>query len=384
MTQKSTNPIEAFEGYALMAQSPAEVDFYLRNSLSINEPYIECRECIVYHKGDLGKYFCSVDAEVHYSIECINPNVPAFRITRKDSNDDEPLEGIIVILKGTNDFLFRVLTISGGVFWNNAVKPFLRKKYPALSIVYFRQDELEKACLNFEKQLIRQFADKIRISVVEVTRKSERSSKQNQKAKYINTERSWTNSSFGETFAELKERGFWFTSLKFQIGIASSSKGRHFKRASGKIFKFGAFSCTNMYNELRAYLIEPLEQVAAERMHLLEGRGIVERDYKPGPPLEIVYDEDVFDTTAKVREFGESLNHYRDASIVIYHGNPYFHANVADQRDGSSFEIWVLSQRRILISPQAKSSAQALSRVISFIFDRFKEGEVSEYAPGAE
>jgi hypothetical protein len=188
----------------------------------------------------------------------------------------------------------------------------------------------------------------------------------------------------GETFAELKERGFWFTSLKFKIAIAPPSKGKYYKRAIGKVFKFGTFSCTNMYNELRSFLIEPLEQIAAERMHLLEGRGITDRNYKPGPPLEIVYDEDVFDSTAKVRQFGEMLSHYQDASIVVYHGNPYFHANIADQKDGSSFEIWVLSQHRILISPQAKSSAQALSRVISYIFDRFKEGEVSEYVPGAE
>ena len=139
-----------------------------------------------------------------------------------------------------------------------------------------------------------------------------------------------------------------------------------------------------MYHELRSFLIEPLEIIAAERMQLLEGRGIIERDYKPGPPLEISYEDEVFDSTAKVRQFGETLGHYQDSSIVIYHGNPYFHANIADQRDGSSFEIWVLSQRRILISPQAKASAQALSRVITFIFDRFKEGMVSEYVPGTD
>lgn len=384
MAQHRINPIDAFEGYAHLAQSPEEVDFYLRNSLSINEPYIECRECIVYHKGDLGAYLCSVDPEISFTLECINQNIPAFKISRKGEKDEDPNQGIVVILRGTNDFLYRVVTVSRGEFWNNAVKPFLKKKYPALSTVYFRQDELEKALLNFEKKFIHQFSDKARVSVVEVTRKSERASKSNQKLKYINTERSWTNSSLSETFAELKERGFWFTSLKFQIGIATSSKGRYFRRSSGKIFKFGTFSCTNMYNELRSFLIEPLEQIAAERMHLLEGRGIVERDYKPGPPLEIVYDEDVFDTTSKVRQFGETLSHYRDASIVTYHGNPYFHANIADQRDGSSFEIWVLSQHRILISPQAKSSAQALSRVISFIFDRFKEGVISEYTPGTE
>lgn len=62
-----------------------------------------------------------------------------------------------------------------------------------------------------------------------------------------------------------------------------------------------------MYHELRSFLIEPLEIIAAERMQLLEGRGIIERDYKPGPPLEISFEDEVFDSTAKVRQFGETL-----------------------------------------------------------------------------
>jgi hypothetical protein len=384
MTQQMSNPINAFEEYVHLVQSQEELDYYLRNSLSIDEPYIECRECIVYHKGDLGAYFNSIDPEYAFTINCINKNIPAFIISRKNEKEEKPNQGIIVILKSTNDFLYRIVTVSRSEFWNNVVKPFLRKKYPAISIVYFRQDELEQALLNFEIKMIHQFSNKARISVVEVTRKSERASKLSQRIKYINTERSWTNSSLSETFVELKERGFWFTSLKFQISIAKSPNGRYYRRATGRISKFGAFSCTNMYNEVRLYLIEPLEHIAAERMHLLEGRGIVERDYKPGPPLEIVYDEEVFNTTEKVRQFGETLSHYHDASIVTYHGNPYYHANIADQRDGSSFEIWVLSQHRILISPQAKSSAHALSRVISYIFDRFKEGDISEYVPGKE
>lgn len=384
MSPKSSDSVKAFEGYALIAQSSAEIDFYLRNTLSIDEQYVECRECIVYHKGDFGNFLCSATPEATYSLECINRNIPAFRLIHKSKEDEQGVQGVLVVLKGTNNYLFRIITISRGEFWNNGVKPYLRKKYPAVSIIYFRQNELEQNLLNFEKQLLRRFSDRSRINVVEVTRKSERASKVDQRAKFINTERSWTKSSFTETFAELKERGFWFTSLKFQIFTAASSKGRFSRMSTGKVFKFGSFSCTNMYDEFRSFLIEPLEKVAAERMHLLEGRGIIEREYQPGPPLEIAFDEDVFETTAKVRQFGETLNHYRDASIVVYHGNPYFHANIADLSDGSSFEIWVLSQNRILISPQAKTSAQALARVITFIFDRFKEGTVSEYIPGAE
>ena len=378
------DPIKAFEEYALSAQSESEIDYYLRNSLSINVPYIECREFIIYHKGDLSSLLSTIHYDPPFTLERINPNILAFRLSRRKDKESEPNEGVIVILDGTHSCLFRVISISRGGFWVNVVKPFLKRHYPHLSILYFKQSELEDSLLDYEKRLNRQFADKAKVRVIEVTRKAEQSSRSNQKIKFISTERSWTNLSLAETFADLKERGFWFTNLKFRVSIASPSRERYFQRSMGKISKFGSFSCTSMYHELRSFLIEPLEIIAAERMQLLEGRGIIERDYKPGPPLEISYEDEVFDSTAKVRQFGETLGHYQDSSIVIYHGNPYFHANIADQRDGSSFEIWVLSQRRILISPQAKASAQALSRVITFIFDRFKEGMVSEYAPGTD
>lgn len=378
------DPIKSFEEYSLIAQSESEIDYYLRNSLSINVPYVECREYIIYHRGDLVSFLSSIHHAHPFTLERINQNILAFRLSGRKDKESEPNDGTIVILHGSHPCLFRVISVSRGGFWVNVVKPFLRRSYPHLSILFFKQSELEDSLLNYETRLNRQFGDKAKIRVVEVTKKAEQSSRSNQKTKFISTERSWTNLTLSETFAELKERGFWFTNLKFRVYIASPSRERYFQRSTGKVSKFGYFSCTSMYQELRSFLIEPLETIAAERMQLLEGRGIIERDYKPGPPLEISYEDGVFDSTAKVRQFGETLGHYKDASIVIYHGNPYFHANIADQKDGSSFEIWVLSQKRILISPQAKASAQALSRVITFIFDRFKEGVVREYAPGTE
>lgn len=382
MVKPKVTSILDFEELALRAQSPAEMEFYLKNSLHINIPYIEYREYLVYYKGDIGEFLSRKWNESPFLLDVVNPRLPAYHLKHVAENDDEQIEGIIVVLAGSTDSLFRIISVSDSKFWKSVVKPFLRKTYPHISIVYFKQDEVEKVLLDFEEMLNRQYLDKARIRVIELTRKSERSSRVNKG--YISTERSWTSLSLKETFADLKERGFWFTSIKFRVIVNIPKRGNYFQRSTGKISRFGSFFCTGMYEEYRSYLMEPLENLVAERMRLLEGRGIVERDYRPGPPLEIIFEDDVFDSTPKIREFGEILSHYNDASIVVYHGNPYFHANIADQRDGSSFEIWVLSQKRILISPQATTSAHALSRVISYIFDRFKEGAVREYVPRAE
>jgi len=52
---------------------------------------------------------------------------------------------------------------------------------------------------------------------------------------------------------------------------------------------------------------------------------------------------------------------------------------VSDGYDGSSFDVWVLSSDHFAIIPQLKASEAAVERLVHYVFDRFKEGEVKEY-----
>jgi len=58
---------------------------------------------------------------------------------------------------------------------------------------------------------------------------------------------------------------------------------------------------------------------------------------------------------------------------------PYLHASIADFLDGSSFEIWVVNPRKVMIVPGPKCSVAALMRFTEHIFTHFGEGEVGEY-----
>jgi len=112
----------------------------------------------------------------------------------------------------------------------------------------------------------------------------------------------------------------------------------------------------------------------------LHGRGVRERNYQPGLPIEISYGHDIFVDAEEVRRFGDVISKYPNATKAVYHANPYYHASVADFLEGSSFGIWVLSPRRILLVPQAKSSEKAFERLISYIFSEFREGTIGEYS----
>jgi len=72
------------------------------------------------------------------------------------------------------------------------------------------------------------------------------------------------------------------------------------------------------------------------------------------------------------------------SSVSILHGNPYVHLSILDYKDGSVFDIWVLSPDVITIVPQMKGTVAAIKRVINYIFDSYAEGQIREYStPGS-
>lgn len=71
-----------------------------------------------------------------------------------------------------------------------------------------------------------------------------------------------------------------------------------------------------------------------------------------------------------------SLDH---ASLSLYQTNPHMHAFVVDFLDGSSFDIWRLSDGEIIVVPQIRASAASVGRIIGHIMRRLGEGSVREY-----
>jgi len=255
-----------------------------------------------------------------------------------------------------------------------AIKPFLKKIYPFAMPVFFRQQEIENALLNLEDQM----GDKYQVQIADVTSKEERLGS-DVKRKYLDTDRRWTNLPVRDAFNQAREREQWFTSVRFQINLKKKDGNSLSQIAVGRLYKYGEVNFDSLYGEISRSLIEVLENAAAERLSLLQGRGIKERNYEPGKPIEIAYEFEAFPDVQAIRKFGQVIQAYPNSTKAVFHANPYYHASVADFLDGSSFDVWVLSQRRVVIIPQAQSSAQAFERLISHIFSKFGEGTVNEF-----
>lgn len=368
--QSRFDPIMSFAGVAAIAESPATIDTHFSMAQRMYQ-HVAIRQFIIYHKEDV---LVPIDKQAwkFTEFESLNPAFPVFKIGL--NKGDKNISGIIAIVPGSQDNMSRIVTVSLSDFWDLIVRRLVRGFYPDAMPVFFRQQEIEDALIALETTLPQGFS----IHLSDVTSREVRSKVTPSQRKEYDTRRWWTDLPWRMVFSEAQEKGEWFTGLKFiiqredKLGVAHSI-------ASGRVYKKGEIHYDYYHERFSDTIVAALEQRASDRLSLFQARGIRERNYHPSEPIEIAFDFDAFTSVEDVREFGEIMSKYPHSTKAIYHGNPYYHASIADFKDGSSFELWVLSQNKIVIVPQAKSSAQAFERLISYVFTEFNEGTVNVY-----
>ena len=66
-------------------------------------------------------------------------------------------------------------------------------------------------------------------------------------------------------------------------------------------------------------------------------------------------------------------------TLSVYHSSSYVHMSLVDYMDGSSFDIWILSTRQIVVVPQMRATHTSIARLTNHIFERFGEGSVADH-----
>ncbi len=368
------NLIEQFGRFAPHAQSGEQIESILE---AAEPPPFRARfwQYVIYSKEDLARVLLDKFSQVDPVVELIGTKAPVFRLrTRVSKNDDREVEGLIVILAGTQPNFYRILTVAHTLFWDKAVRKLVAQFYPSAMPVFFKQTELKEALLALENSL----PGGRRLWVSEVTRKHMRQNGQGRNARQVDTERVWTWNTVTNVFEEAEAGNHWFTSVRFKVQTAKASRASS-ALSTGFITKRGELGYNGLFTEVKNFALPILERTAAKRLALYQNRGLRERNFDPSLPIAINYNVDVFSDIEEVRRFARVMNRYPNANKAVFHANPYYHASVADFLDGSSFELWALSPRRALIIPQAKSSAVAFERLISYIFAEFREGTPDVY-----
>ena len=364
------DPIMSFAGMAAMAESPATIDAHFSMAQRMHQ-HVAIRQFIIYHKGNV---LVPIDKQAwkFSEFEPLNSAFPVFKIGL--SKSEKEISGIIAIVPGSQNNISRIITVSLSDFWDVIVRRLARGFYPDAMPVFFRQQEIEEALLALETSLPQGYS----IHLSDVTSREVRSKATPSRRKEYDTRRWWTDLPWRTVFSQAQEKGEWFTGLKFIIQREDKTGAAH-SIASGRLYKNGEIHYDYYHEKFSDTIVAALEQRASERLSLFQDRGTRERNYHPSEPIEIAFDFDAFTDVEDVREFGAIMSKYPHSTKAVYHGNPYYHASIADFLDGSSFELWVLSQNKIVIIPQAKSSAQAFERLISYVFTEFNEGTVNVY-----
>jgi hypothetical protein len=362
--------IMSFAGVAGIAEDPSAIEVHLSMTSKLPQ-YVAIRQFFIYHKEDLQEIIFN-HISVFPEFDQLNKSFPVYKLGI--NNGERNITGVLAIIPGTTNNISRIITVSFSSFWNMIVRRIVRRIYPRAMPVFFKQKEIGAGLLSLESSLPNGYS----IHLSDVTSREERIITGNTKRNEYDTRRLWTDTPWKDVFSTAQESGEWFTGLKFSIQRERNT-GKPHPIASGRIYKQGEIHYDFYHELISQTVIKTLEKYAHERLTLLEERGIRERNYNPGSPIEIAFDFDAFNKVEDIRQFGEIITRYPHSTKAVYHSNPYYHASVADTLDGSSFDMWVLSQNKIVVIPQAKSSAQAFERLISFVFSEFNEGTVNIY-----
>lgn len=375
MRRHSRSLIDQFEQRALDSTDVSQVSSFLQMAPKPPE-HARFRQSTIFHKGDLSSH---IDERLSWwvpQLQRINNQVPAYRLQIEyGRSDPQKTSGVFVIVPGFAEGLHRIVTISYSTFWNKAVTKLIRHLYPGAMPVFFKQEEIQSALETFQENLGHEFA----VMIVEMTMKRKVVEDALSPAGYVETDRVWTELTVHDAFDQAREGGYWFTGIKYEVLRRRQRSSGYDKISTGRIYKRGAANYDHLCLEFNQSAIKVLEEASSERLRFLSKRGIRERNYVPSRPLQIEYSRDIFADPSEVKRFAEAIASYPKSTRAVFHANPYYRASVADFEDGSSMDIWILSPRRVLISPQAKSSEQALQRLISHIFFDFQEGTLTEY-----
>ncbi len=126
-------------------------------------------------------------------------------------------------------------------------------------------------------------------------------------------------------------------------------------------------------------VIEDIVRKASKDFDFFDRRERLKVEGLKVKPIVIEYDFDVFKDRNQNRRLIEILRKATFSSLSVFHANPYLHASFVDYKDGSSYDLWVLSNNRITIVPQMRSTYASLERLCNHIFIGFREGTIKDF-----
>ena len=191
----------------------------------------------------------------------------------------------------------------------------------------------------------------------------------------------WTNRQFQEVFDSINEQNGWIRKIGFRsYTIKKKDISYLTKIFEGSISSDCHFIVRGNFEIYKKYFLFPMIGIIENRFNYLQVRSKRATD-RLSEPLVIRFDEAIFGDKEWNGKFIEIMSEMKNVSITEYHTNPYIHISLLDYQDGSSYGIWIVSDDEINIIPQVRASVASMNRLLSYIYERIKEGDSIEYKP---
>lgn len=253
-------------------------------------------------------------------------------------------------------------TYEGGRFAVSVLYPFIRALYPGLSMAFLSSAEIKSALDKLDG------AGRGEVIVDSYTSKSKLD---NKKPRLIRTAESTMRRTDRPYRKVFEADGGSIDRVQFRLIESGKSV------LEGQMSRNGILRFRGSFLPFEGAMRQIVETIS-DKTNLYSNRSRSENDGKVRP-LVIEVAESPFKNAAEGKRLISVVESMPSTSSSLYHSNPYIHMFLVDFRDGSSFDIWVVSDGEVTIVPQIRATTAAVARLTAHIMKEFREGRVREH-----
>jgi hypothetical protein len=293
-----------------------------------------------------------------------NNSVSLYKLTHINKKDKNIESYGYFILYRHPDYanVFIAFTFEESIFFNQELRPFIKSFYPVIIFTFIKSKNL--------KDLSEQFKLRNEISEIKINRASHILRKEDERSFPALT---WPNTSLDEAFNWAHENNGWFKSLKFEAIRNNKMISSIF------IDRHGIVRANLNFEMVYKSFIQPICKYIDSNFKQFKNRDRRSNEDLVAKPLVVEYDSEIFKNVDENIIFINAISRLDNASVSKLHGNPYIHLSIIDYLDGSTFDLWVLNNKEIILVPQMRGTMASIKRILNHIFDTFAEGEIKDY-----
>lgn len=307
----------------------------------------------------------------HITPVCSDSGIDLFQLdfdSPRTDIDSNPISGRFYVYFHPvllNTYL--LVTIEPQEFVKRALFPYMQRSFPRVYLSIVNQQTMYS--------LLQSFRDKSEYTDLRVVRAVHRNRyawKQKNRENIIPSV-SWLNLGLDGSFDFAHNQNGWFSSLTFELIRDRRTLGEVTLKRNGILKARGGFQ------KVFDNLLMPICEHVYDGFKLFTGRSRKDNPSLDVKPIVINFLRDQLADIEERNRLIESLRLLNKASTSVIHNNPYLQLSVIDYVDGSTFDIWALNTREIIIIPQLKGTVPAIRRIVSHVFDNYAEGTIEDF-----